>query len=94
MASVSSDRQEQVRRFVDGMTREERILVVLKRELYEGSWQEMAADLRARRDGGPFIFKLVHRIEDDLARIDRLRAFEAVADVDLGDYVNWNDKPA
>ncbi len=94
MASVSSDRQEQVRRFVDGMTREDRMLVVLKRELYEGSWHEMAADLRARLDGKPFIFKLVHRIEDDLARIERLRTFEASADVDLGDYVDWNDKPA
>jgi hypothetical protein len=76
------------------MTREDRMLVVLKRELYEGSWHEMAADLRARLDGKPFIFKLVHRIEDDLARIERLRTFEASADVDLGDYVDWNDKPA
>ena len=94
MASVSPDRQEQTRRFADGMTREERMLVVLKRELYEGSWHEMETDLRARLDGKPFIFKLVHRIEDDLARIDRLRAFEASADVDLGDYVEWNEKPA
>ena len=94
MASVPSDRQEQVRRFVDAMAREERMLVVLKRELYEGSWGEMEADLRARRDGKPYIFKLVHRIEDDLARIERLRTFEASAGVDLGDYVDWNDKPA
>ena len=94
MASVSSDRQEQVRRFADGMTREERMLVVLKRELYESSWSEMEADLRARLEGKPYIFKLVHRIEDDLARIERLRTFEASAGVDLGDYVDWNDKPA
>ena len=32
------------------------MLVVLKRELYEGSWGEMEADLRARRDGKPYIF--------------------------------------
>ncbi len=72
---------------VDLLTSEERMLVVLKRELYEGSWDEMAADLRVRLGGGPYIFKLAHRIEDDLERIDRLRSFEQRCGVDLSDYV-------
>ncbi len=63
------------------------MLVVLKRELYEGSWDEMAADLQARLAGKPYIFKLAHRIEDDLGRIDRLRAIEQRYGVDLSDYV-------
>jgi len=63
------------------------MLVVLKRELYEGSWDDMQADLEARLEGRPYIFKLVNRIGDDLERIDRLRAFEDEHDVDLGEYV-------
>lgn len=89
MDSGSSDRQEKVRQFVESMPREERMLVVLKRELYEGLWAEMEADLHARLEGKPYIFKLVHRIEDDLARIERLRSFEADNQVDLSDYVDW-----
>ena len=77
----------QVRRFLRRMSREERMLVVLKRELYEGSWSDMVADLRARLEGRPYIFKLANRISEDLERIDRLRAFEDKHDVDLGDYV-------
>ncbi len=63
------------------------MLVVLKRELYEGSWDDMAADLRARLEGRPYIFKLTSRITDDLERITRLREFEAGRGVDLSDYV-------
>jgi len=69
------------------MTNEERMLVVLKRELYEGSWDDMVADLQARLEGRPYIFKLANRIADDLERIGRLKAFEESCGVDLGDYV-------
>ncbi len=77
----------QVQAAVRGLTNEERMLVVLKRELYEGSWDEMEADLRARLAGQPYIFKLVHRIQDDLRRITRLRRIERRFKVDLCDYV-------
>ena len=73
---------------MDGATGEERMLVVLKRELYDGSWDEMEVDLRARLAGRPYIFKLAHRINDDLERITRLRVFERDHGVDLGDYVS------
>jgi len=63
------------------------MLVVLKRELYEGSWDEMVADLQARLEGRPYIFKLAHRIADDLERITHLREFERQEGVDLGEYV-------
>jgi hypothetical protein len=69
------------------MPLEQRMLVVLKRELYEGSWDEMVADLTARLEGRPYIFKLAHRITDDLERIDRLQAFEQQSGIDLSDYV-------
>ena len=76
-----------VRQFVARLTPEERMLVVLKRELYEGAWSAMEADLRARLDGRPYVFRLVHRIADDLERIDRLRAFERLHRTNLADYV-------
>ena len=63
------------------------MLVVLKRELYEGSWDDMVADLQARLEGRPYIFKLAHRIADDLERIERLRDFEQRCKVDLSDHV-------
>ena len=82
-----SNAQKKARRFIDTATREERMLVVLKRELYDGSWDEMETDLRARLEGRPYVFKLAHRISDDLKRIVRLRQFECRYGVDLGDYV-------
>ena len=87
MTSAEADTGDNVRRFVDAMPSEERMLVVLKCELYEGSWDEMEADLKARLDGRPYIFKLAHRIADDLDRIERLRAFEQDFGIDLADYV-------
>ena len=85
--SASADKQEQVRQFVRGMTSEQRMLVVLKRELYDGSWDEMIRDLRARLEGRPYIFKLAHRIVDDLDRIEQLRQAEQLFGVDLGDFI-------
>jgi len=87
VTSARAESQEDVQRFVEGMTTEERMLVVLKRELYESSWDEMEADLKARLDGQPYIFKLAHRIADDLERIKRLRDFERRCGADLSDYV-------
>ncbi len=77
----------QVHQFVERLSREERVLIVLKRELYEGSWDDMVADLSARLEGRPYIFKLATRITEDLERIERLREFERQSGVDLSDYV-------
>lgn len=64
------------------------MLVILKRELYEGDWDEMVADLQARLEGRPYIYRLANRIEDDLERIGRLRGFENAQDVDLSKYID------
>jgi len=88
---VASDLDETgrpVQRFIETLAGEERMLVILKRELYEGRWDEMVADLQARLTGRPFIFKLAHRIQDDLERIDRLRAFEERYGVDLANHIS------
>ena len=78
----------QVERFLMGLAPEERMLLVLKRQLYEGSWDMMLSDLHARLEGRPYVFKLANRIRDDIQRIERLRAFERDQNVDLADYVN------
>jgi hypothetical protein len=85
--SHNADSAEQARLFVHGLSSEERMLIVLKRELYEGSWDEMVADLQARLEGRPYIFKLAHRITEDLDRIAKLRKFEQTQQVDLSDFV-------
>jgi len=79
---------DKARRFVETLSSEERMLIVLKRELYEGSWADMLCDLQARLEGRPYIFKLAHRIVDDIQRIEKLRSFEKQADVDLSDYIH------
>lgn len=88
MTSAPGDPKDQVRQFVERMTGEQRMLVVLKHELYDGSWDEMTADLKARLEGRPYIFKLAHRIVDDMERIEQLRQFERQHNVDLSDYVH------
>jgi hypothetical protein len=75
------------RQFVERLSREERVLVLLKRELYEGNWENMAADLYARLEGRPYVFKMATRIQEDLERIGRLRAFETLHNVDLADFI-------
>ena len=77
----------EVGRFVAELTDEERMLVLLKTELYEGSWQAMLEDLKNRLDGEPYIFKLANRIRDDVERIMKLQNFENNNHVNLGQYV-------
>ena len=44
-------------------------------------------DLRNRLAGKPYIFKLAHRIQDDIERIEEMRRFESEYEIDLADYV-------
>lgn len=85
---VDAGRIRKVRQFISHLGQEERMLLVLKRELYDNSWDDMVADLRARLEGRPFIFKLVNRISEDLSRIERLREFEQQQQVNLSDFVS------
>ena len=73
--------------FVGALDNEHKMLVVLKAQLYGGSWDTMLDDLQNRLEGKPYIFKLANRIKDDIDRIKRLREFEDEQGVDLSDYV-------
>jgi hypothetical protein len=81
------DVSEVVKEYVGGLTDEHRMLVALKAQLYGGSWEPMLDDLQNRLAGKPYIFKLVHRIQDDIGRIEEMRRFESEHRVDLADYV-------
>jgi len=78
---------EIVTNFVNGLSEEHRMLVVLKAQLYGGQWEPMLDDLKNRLAGRPYIFKLANRIQDDIDRIEEMRDFEAKNNVDLANYV-------
>ena len=74
-------------KFADGLPAEERMLVVLRDELYSGSWDRMLVDLRDRLKGRPYIFKLVNRIQDDIARIEKLQDYEKKHNMNLAEFI-------
>ncbi len=73
--------------YVSSLSEECHMLIVLKAQLYDGSWDPMLDDLRNRLDGKPYIFKLANRISDDIERIEQLIKFETDNGVDLSKYV-------
>ena len=62
------------------------MLLTLRDELYGGSWSRMLDDLRDRLHGKPYIFKLANKIEEDIARIDKLKSYEENCHVNLSQY--------
>ena len=73
--------------YVAGLSDEHRMLVILKAQLYGGTWEPMLDDLQNRLEGKPYIFKLANRIKDDIERIEQMRKFEEEHRVDLTEYV-------
>ena len=84
---VETSADELVRGFIAGLSNEHRLLVSLKAQLYDGTWETMLDDLQNRLEGKPYIFKLVNRIKDDIERIEQMRKFEQEHNVDLTEYV-------
>ncbi|NUQ35972.1 MAG: hypothetical protein HUU29_13655 [Planctomycetaceae bacterium] len=78
-------------KYYQGLSQEEKMLVILRDELYDGSWDKMTRDLKDRLTGKPYIFKLVHRIEEDLARIEKLQSYETKYKVNLADYAEGEE---
>lgn len=69
--------------FYRSLSPEDILLLDLRDELYDGSWDEMAQDLEDRRAGRPYVFRLINQIEDDLLRIRRLGSFEKSHQINL-----------
>ena len=68
------------------------MLVSLRDELYEGSWDQMLKDLKDRLEGKPYIFKLVNRISADIQRIEKLRDYEKKHRINLADYLKKEER--
>lgn len=81
------DNEDIHRRFAASLSQEEVMLVTLRDELYGRDWGSMLKDLHGRRDGKPYVFKLVNLINEDIARIERLRAYERAHGIDLADFL-------
>ncbi|MCZ6792447.1 MAG: hypothetical protein O7J95_02390 [Planctomycetota bacterium] len=74
--------------FFRSLPPEEIHLVALKEFLYEGSWGDILKDLVARKEGKPHVYKLETRIDEDLARIEKLVHYEKRTGVNLGKYLH------
>jgi hypothetical protein len=79
-----------VEEYVQRLTEEHRMLVMLKSQLYDDSWEPMLDDLKNRLKGKPYIFKLANRIQDDIERIEEMQDFERKNKIDLTDYIELN----
>jgi hypothetical protein len=54
-----------------------RQLVAVVKTLYAGSWDDCAEDIRRRRAGKPYLFKLALGLDDELDWLHRLQTYEA-----------------
>jgi len=74
------------------LSADERMLVTLRDELYDGSWDQMLKDLKDRLEGKPYIFKLVNRISADIQRIEKLGEYEKKHKINLADYLKKKEE--
>lgn len=74
-------------KFYDQLSQDEKMLILLRDELYDGSWDKMLGDLKDRLRGKPYIFKLVNRIQEDIVRIEKLQVYEKKHKVNLANFV-------
>jgi hypothetical protein len=81
--SSNSAGPHEVDAFLEALADEDRMLIRLREELYEGRWDAMLADLNDRLRGKPYIFRLASRIQDDMARVEKLSRFEREKCVNL-----------
>jgi len=78
---------QDVDEFVRGLAETERIAVIVRDELFGGSWENMRKDLEARAAGRPYVFRLASRIDGDLKAVAKLSAFERRCKVNLSEYL-------
>ena len=84
---VGTSVSKEVSDFVAALSDEHRMLVILKTQLYAGTWEPMHDDLQNRLAGKPYIFKLANRMKDDIERIEQMWEFEQEHNVDLAEHV-------
>jgi hypothetical protein len=83
--SGSDDRH---RGFVTGLSSGERLLLLLRDELYEGDWENVLSDLRDRLENRPYVFRLSSKIEADVVAIEKLSNYEKENRINLRDFLD------
>jgi hypothetical protein len=73
--------------FARGLAETERIALIVRDELFSGSWENMRKDLEARAAGRPYVFRLASRIDEDLKAVEKLSAFERRRKVNLSEFL-------
>jgi len=76
------------RGFVTGLSSGERLLLLLRDELYEGDWENVLGDLRDRLENRPYVFKLSSKIEADVVAIEKLSNYEKENGINLRDFLD------
>jgi len=79
-------------KYIKELPRAERLLIAVRKELYEDSWDNLREDLRrVTKQSGRITDGTIKRVEQDLDTIDRLETFEKENGVDLADYIDFED---
>lgn len=85
---------------ISQLSEEQRMLLNLRDELYEGRWDLFVSDLQARLAGHPHVFeigttsdRLKETITSHLQMIEILQAMEQRLGVDLGRWLKSNEAP-
>lgn len=73
--------------FAECLSSGEKMLIRIRDELYEGSWELMLKDLKQRLEGKIYIFRLVNKISQDIEGIKKLRKYELAHKTNLNKYI-------
>ena len=84
----STDKETLAKEFISSLDQSVKVLIILRDELYEGSWDLMIKDLQSRLKGEPFIYKLANQIDADMQSITKIRAFEEKNSLNMGKFIN------
>ncbi len=81
------DRNKDIVEGISRLSKEDIMLVLLRKELYVGSWDKMEQDLNDKLKG-LYIYKVTPNIEADLVRIGNLKKLEASLGINLLTYAS------
>ena len=81
------DRNKDIVEGISRLSKKDIMLVLLRKELYVGSWDKMEQDLNDKLKG-LYIYKVTPNIEADLVRIGNLKKLEASLGINLLTYAS------
>jgi len=73
---IGEDMTRKEREPNEGFKFTEEDLIILRDELYDGSWELFLQDLRNRLEKRPAVYKITERIKEDIERIEDIMSSE------------------